>query len=298
MRRPEPLDPAVERDLETLDAALAGDTGADAELAALVAEVRAVAPRRDPGARAALDARVAAGFPGAHGAPRRLRLLPSPRLMRRALLPAAGAVAAALVALLVVTGPLRGGGGSASDKATAVQERSGQADDQAGGGGSSAGAGAATPSLAPAPGIAAPPSTPGRRVERTVRLELGARADRFDAVTDDVVRTTQRAGGFVAESELLRNGGRGRATYVLRIRPRASTRPSPRSAGSRTSARSSRAAPTSPARRTRPPRACATPAPAAARSSRPWRPRRGRGRRGCASASPRPGRRSAAWTAR
>src|SRR5262249_62038088 len=76
---------------------------------------------------------------------------------------------------------------------------------------------AAARSPAPAPGTAAPPVTQGRRVERTVRLELGARPDRFDTVTDGVVRTTQRAGGFVAESQLRRAGGRGTATYVLRI---------------------------------------------------------------------------------
>ena len=64
-----------------------------------------------------------------------------------------------------------------------------------------------------APGLAAP----GRRVERTVRLDLGARADRFDAVTDGVVRATQQAGGFVADSQIRREGGRGTATFVLRI---------------------------------------------------------------------------------
>jgi hypothetical protein len=36
-------------------------------------------------------------------------------------------------------------------------------------------------------------------------------------VTDGVVRTTQRAGGFVAQSSTLRNGSRGTATFVLRI---------------------------------------------------------------------------------
>jgi hypothetical protein len=83
----------------------------------------------------------------------------------------------------------------------------------------------AAPSTAVPPTVAAPPAAappaiappPGRRVERTVRVALGARADRFDTVTDGVVRTTQRAGGFVAGSQIGREGERGTATFVLRI---------------------------------------------------------------------------------
>jgi hypothetical protein len=45
MRRPELLDPAVARDLDALDAALAGAPGTDPELVALAADVRAAAPR-------------------------------------------------------------------------------------------------------------------------------------------------------------------------------------------------------------------------------------------------------------
>ena len=56
-----------------------------------------------------------------------------------------------------------------------------------------------------------------RRVERNVTLALGTTADRFDGVTDGVVRATQRAGGFVAESSVVRNGTRGTATFTLRI---------------------------------------------------------------------------------
>ncbi|MEY2533345.1 MAG: hypothetical protein QOF29_1255, partial [bacterium] len=60
MRRPEPLDPTIERELAALDAALAGASDADAELAALVRETRATAPRPDAQTRQALDDRVAA----------------------------------------------------------------------------------------------------------------------------------------------------------------------------------------------------------------------------------------------
>src|SRR4051812_4678438 len=117
MRRPEPLDPVVERDLALLDAALA-DTpdapDADAELAALVRDVRAEAPRPAPAFRAALDGRVATGFPAAatsHGGgglaarPGRRRGLRDV-LRPRILVPALGVVAAALLALVVVTGPI------------------------------------------------------------------------------------------------------------------------------------------------------------------------------------------------
>ena len=48
-------------------------------------------------------------------------------------------------------------------------------------------------------------------------LALGTTDGRFDAVTDGVVRATQRAGGFVSDSQVRRTGSRGTATFVLRI---------------------------------------------------------------------------------
>lgn len=202
MRRPEPLDPAVEHELAALDAALSGAPDAHAGLAALVRDVRAAAPRLDEPSRARLDARMAAA---ARPAPRRRAGLP--RL--RVLVPAFGALATALLALVLV-----GGGrdtnqrASSSSAAPAVQERSG-----AGGGASSPAPGVA----AAPPAIAGPAPAPGRKVERTVTLSLGTTAERFDGVTDRVVRTTQRFGGFVQQSSTQRNGSRGTATFVLRI---------------------------------------------------------------------------------
>jgi hypothetical protein len=228
MRRPEPLDPAVASELAALDAALAGAPGADPGLVALAADVRAAAPAMDPAARAALDDRVAAGFPRPE---RRRRLAWRPRVLG----PALGTLAAALVAIVVVVGGVgdRGGeegaGGGSGASSVAAEPPPGaresrppdRAPTQQRDSSSTVpstvappGAGSATPAAAPAPGIA---PTPGRRVERTVRIALGARADRFDAVTDGVVRTTQRAGGFVAGSEVGREGERGTATFVLRI---------------------------------------------------------------------------------
>ena len=109
MRRPEPLDPAVASELHALDAALAGAPGADPELVALSREVRAAAPVLDPGARTALDARVASGFAPPAGRPRARR----PGLSPRILVPALGTLAAALIALAVVglDGDRSGGGG-------------------------------------------------------------------------------------------------------------------------------------------------------------------------------------------
>jgi hypothetical protein len=214
MRRPEPLDPAVERDLAALDAAVAEAPDADPELLALIRDVRALAPRPAASARAALDARVAAGFPRAPRPDRRPRWLPRPALM-----PALGAAAAAFVALVVVVGVARNGhdaasGGSAQSARPRPERSTGTAVPPAATVAPAA-PGAAAPS-APAPGLAAPAS-PARRVERSVRLELGARGSRFDAVTDAVVRTTQRAGGFVAGSQIGQDATRGSAMFVLRI---------------------------------------------------------------------------------
>jgi hypothetical protein len=159
------------------------------------AELRAVAPRPEPAFRARLDAQVDAGFPRPQ---RRLRL-PSLRIV----LPAAGTAVAAVVAVALVLG--NGQDGPAGGPDVAVQRETATPGPAA----DSGAAAAPTQSVAPAPA--------GRRVERSARLELGARAGRFQAVTDGVVRTTQRFGGFVATSQIGRDGGGGTATFLLRI---------------------------------------------------------------------------------
>jgi hypothetical protein len=157
----------------------------------LAEDLRAIAPRPAPDFRERLDARVAAGFPS----PPRRRAWPA--LRPRLLVPALGALAAAVVALVLV---LPGTKGSDPLTAVAPAERAGSAADSAGS--------AAAPVA---------PQAPGRRVERSTRLELGAPAGRFGAVTDGVVRTTQRHGGHDASSQIARDGGGGTATFVLRI---------------------------------------------------------------------------------
>jgi hypothetical protein len=91
------------------------------------------------------------------------------------------------------------------------------AGDSGAGGGSAAGDSGAGGGSAAAPQAAAPAPASGRRVERAARLELGAAAGRFTAVTDGVVRVTQRGGGFVASSQIGREDGAGSAIFVLRI---------------------------------------------------------------------------------
>jgi hypothetical protein len=225
----------VARDLEDLEAALAAAPGADPALVALAQDVRAVAPRPRTSARAALDARVAAGFPRG---PRRSRAgravgaaIRAARERRRALVPVLGVATAALLALVVVLGarggagdatrPVTGGSGSGAAIPPATPE-SRSAGDSASSGATAAPAVPAVPAAPAAPGVAATPApgpvpAPGRRVERTVRLELGTASGRFDTVTDAVVRTTQRSGGFVAGSSVAHAGRRGTATFVLRI---------------------------------------------------------------------------------
>ena len=161
-------------------------------------QLRAIAPRPQHDFRARLDAQVSAGFPR----PTRRRRVRMPSL--RLGLPAAGTAVAAVVAIALVLS-----GGQGDDAATvgapgaAVQRESAAPQSDAG---------AATP---PAQSVAPAPS--GRRVERSARLELGAPAGRFQAVSDGVVRTTQRYDGFVATSQIARDAGGGTATFVLRI---------------------------------------------------------------------------------
>ena len=157
-------------------------------------ELRAIAPRPRPEFRANLDTQVAQGFP------RPARGWRLPRL--QILVPALGTGLAAVLAVAVVLGT-RGGSDDAttSSPGVAVQRESAAPAPQADSGAAA---------IAPAP-------EEGRRVERSARLELGARAGRFQAVSDGVVRTTQRFGGFVSTSQIGRDGGGGTATFTLRI---------------------------------------------------------------------------------
>jgi hypothetical protein len=201
-RRDTALDPAIAAELDALEAALAGDPAADAELAALVRDVRAQAPVMEPAFRARLDERVDEGFAKAK---RRAR-----RRARRNLVPALGVAGCVLAAIVAIA--LSAGG--SSDRASTS------------GGAGSAGGVAATKS-APSQGLedagtasSSVPSLPqaaarSRHVERTTRLELTA-ANVQDAA-DGVVRATQASGGFVQSSQVATGDGHDSASFVLRV---------------------------------------------------------------------------------
>jgi len=161
-----------------------------AELARLVRDAR---PRPREAFTAALDARVAAGFPREKKQRRRLPSLPRPRV----LYPALGLAATAIVALVLATSLLGGG------------------------------AGTGTPSdIRPAdPALVEPTPTtprgeslvPQRKVERSALLDLATGAGDLDRVADGVVRATDASGGFVASSQVDAGATGGTAHFDLRV---------------------------------------------------------------------------------
>jgi len=161
-----------------------------AELARLVRDAR---PRPREAFTAALDARVAAGFPREKKQRRRLPSLPRPRV----LYPALGLAATAIVALVLATSLL------------------------------GSGAGTGTPSdIRPAdPALVEPTPTtprgeslvPQRKVERSALLDLATGAGDLDRVADGVVRATDASGGFVASSQVDAGATGGTAHFDLRV---------------------------------------------------------------------------------
>jgi hypothetical protein len=235
MRRRDPLTPDEARELEALDRALAGEpVDADLrELEQLVRDLRATAPEMSPAFAAALERDVAAGFPGSVTRPRLRR----PR--RWALLPAVGTLAVALVALVVVLG--RGGEGastttSSSGGGTAALQDA-PADRPAGSARrlrpapGSTGTAESAVGTVPPPARSSSPATvqsvrppavvkPGgaRKVQRTAELVLETPVSKFDATSDDVVRTVDRFDGIVASSAIGSDDSSGaEATFDVRI---------------------------------------------------------------------------------
>jgi Domain of unknown function (DUF4349) len=190
------LPPEVQRDLDAMDAAVAGapHESGDAVLAELAALLATDRPTPDPQWARRLDARAAKGFAKP---PRR------PRFPRAWLGPAAGlAATAALIAIVAIVPhhgtetASSGGGVSSSDSGGSNAS-----------GGSSSAASQAAPA-APAPGVTAEGVTRDRKVERSATMRLGAPRRDLDAVADGVARVTTQLGGFVASSNLSsREGG-------------------------------------------------------------------------------------------
>jgi Domain of unknown function (DUF4349) len=175
------LPPEVRRDLDAMDAAVAGRTpeGGDAVLADLAALLAADRPEPDPRWARRLDTRAAQGFPRPR---RRLRV---PRVW---LAPAAGLAACA--ALILVVG------------LTAHHSPGSDSSPSAGAGGGGVSSSAAESQAAPAP-LARP-----RKVERSASMRLGAPRRDLDEVAAGVSRVTTQVGGFVASSNLSsRDGG-------------------------------------------------------------------------------------------
>lgn len=216
-------DAVVHRDLEAVDAVLAG-TRANAgmeEIEALTLALRDERPQLSPAAATRIEARLAPRFAARAGEPRRSRL--NRRLSRLARPTPAwgvglGALASVLLALVLVLPPLiedsqstraaesrpASGGDAQLDAGPAGAERAGRAGDPA-----AVSRSAADPAFAPAPGGPQVELQPGagvadpsaaRVVERSAALVLAARPRELERVANGIIRTTDALGGFVASS--------------------------------------------------------------------------------------------------
>jgi hypothetical protein len=119
-----------------------------------------------------------------------------------------------LVALLVA-----GGSDKASDNASSSSSAGAPAiESQSDSGAGSSSAMSAAPAAKAAPAAPADSgATAPRRVERAVQLTLTPAPDAVQDVADGVVRETQAAGGFVAQSSVSTTDGGGSAQFTLRI---------------------------------------------------------------------------------
>lgn len=204
------LDPQIARELEELEALFAED-------------VRAIAEPMPPALKARLEERVAAGFPAERKQHRERRL---PRWA----LPAMGVAASALIALVVVfsvtrdsTTGLSGAGSGDSAATLAAPAESSEQAAPAIGSGRAGGAESFQDESAQAPKAAAPLEPQAdtlrreRKVERSVDLTLRVGAGQLEDAADGVVRTTQRLGGYVADSQVSARGRGGSASFTLRV---------------------------------------------------------------------------------
>jgi len=241
-------DPRVEAELAALEAVLAGDppTGElEAELAALVREVREETPSMPLALRERLDRSVADGFAARR---RRVRL---PKLTLGRMLPVLGGLAAVLIAVVVAAGQLSGGG-SDSSKIDVFSQNSASPSESAAGGSASIATDEGPPELQKRPGpgaasdSAAATATPSakvpqgssggtiepysaspsaktqslaqpRKVERAVDLSLRVGPGKLQDASDGVVRVTQGVGGYVQDSQVSAQGSTGSADFTLRV---------------------------------------------------------------------------------
>ena len=161
-----------------------------AELGRLVRDAR---PRPREAFTAALDARVAAGFPREKKQRRRLPSLPRPRV----LYPALGLAATAIVALVLATSLLGSGSGTGTPSDIRPADHA---------------------LVEPTPTTPQGESVvPQRKVERSALLDLATGAGDLDRVADGVVRATDASGGFVASSQVDAGATGGTAHFDLRV---------------------------------------------------------------------------------
>ena len=204
----------------------------DPELVRLEEDVRAIAPQADPAFLAALEERVAAGFPRPERARRgRLRGLRG-RGFARPLAVAAAALAALVVAAIVLAPERRAdqlgsaGGGAGSGRTgrgrPGVRRGLGAAHRTKPARG---GSDQLRPGSDPAATGRAPEAA-GRRVERAAQLTLTPPADEVQSVADGVTRTTQELGGYVESSQVTTNGDGGSGRCACASPPRGWRTPS------------------------------------------------------------------------
>jgi hypothetical protein len=227
-RDPEPAPEAI-RELEAIDAALAGAAVGPVhrELADLAVALRDERPEPRPEFALALDLRVTEGFrrdeeSGIHRAePARRRELHTPHRLRTTPLAIGTAAALFIVATAVFTTGVLTGGGSTDQPTRAT----GPVDlplSKGGGVSSEAQSGdAASPQAMAAPSTPSLQSTARarrRQVERSAALTLSAARERIEDVADDVIQVTDRHRGFVMSSSVSAgDSGNAGARFDLRI---------------------------------------------------------------------------------
>ena len=219
LRREPELSPEVRRELEALDAALAGRPvrPPDDELAALAVALRSERPEPRPEFALDLDLRARDGFP----APEPIQATPAPRratAFRRRWALALGTTASLFIVVTAVLVSGLPGGGGRDDSTSIPTELEDQLPAPAQREAAPAPAGTAAPAMSlPAPPDAAP-RVRNRRVERGASITLAPPRDRIEDVADDALRVTDRHGGFVLSSNVTAGEGReAGANLELRI---------------------------------------------------------------------------------
>jgi hypothetical protein len=236
LREDEILTPDVERELEALEAVLAGrpvDAEHDA-VARLARELRAERPAPSPEYATELDARACEGFPrtGPRSRVARLRERIAARPPRRYLAPAGALATLVVVAGVALSQSGTGGGGgepAVAPTGPQIEAGGGAAEKQAPPAGAAEGAPAAGPAVEPnavePPLPGQPPSdrqglVPGqdnRKVERAAQLTLSTDPDAVPDVADDVIGVADRYRGIVVSSQVTGEADRSVANFDLAI---------------------------------------------------------------------------------